>query len=111
MYNVLVKSYSLSTVTVPSQWTTPVHMPGMLELCALVGPLSTKYNGMRHHTVPFAGNCSYGEVRLVGGGNEYEGRVELCSSGGLWGTVCDDHFDVTEADIVCRQLKIDSERK
>ena len=25
-----------------------------------------------------SGNCTYGAVRLVGGSNQYEGRVEVC---------------------------------
>ena len=32
--------------------------------------------------------CSEGEVQLVDGGKEYEGRVEVCD-GGEWKTVCD----------------------
>jgi deleted-in-malignant-brain-tumors protein 1 len=49
------------------------------------------------------GNCSLGDVRLVDGMSEYEGRVEICV-GGQWGTVCDDSWGQQEALIVCRQL-------
>ena len=46
-------------------------------------------------------NCTEnGKVRLSNG---YSGRVEVCL-GGLWGTVCDDGWDIIEATIVCRQL-------
>ena len=51
--------------------------------------------------------CSDGTVRLVGGANETEGRIEVCRNG-QWGTVCDSPssrtFAAEEAVVICKQL-------
>ena len=47
--------------------------------------------------------CTYGAVRLMGGSNQYEGRVEVCINN-QWGTVCDDSWGSTDATVVCEQL-------
>lgn len=48
-------------------------------------------------------SCSTnGALRLVGGANATEGRVEICQ--GVWGTVCDSQWGPSDAEVVCRQL-------
>ena len=48
-------------------------------------------------------DCSSGQLRLVGGSSENEGRVEICYDN-QWGTICDNGWSSEDAKVVCRQL-------
>lgn len=57
-------------------------------------------------------SCSYptlsypfsdGDIRLIGGVHSYEGTV-LIFHDNAWGSICDYHWDIRDAHVVCRQL-------
>ena len=54
--------------------------------------------------IHYSALCTKGDIHLADGPSEHEGRVEVCSLKGQWGTVCDDGFSTTDAEVVCRQL-------
>ena len=48
-------------------------------------------------------NCTTGELRLVGGSEIYEGRLEVCINQ-LWGSVCRSSFSTSDIQVACRDL-------
>ena len=54
--------------------------------------------------------CSDGDVRVVGGDSEWEGRLEVCFNQ-RWGTVNGDGWSSVDTQVTCRQLGYETSGK
>ena len=55
-------------------------------------------------------NYRNGDLRLVNGSNNWEGRVEMFWKG-AWGTISSINWGAAETKVVCRQMGLASEGK
>ena len=53
--------------------------------------------------------CTIGDIRLVGGETNMEGRVEVCNCiyPYRWGTICNKQWTSSHTKVVCRSLGYD----
>ncbi|XP_078284987.1 scavenger receptor cysteine-rich domain-containing protein DMBT1-like [Rhinoraja longicauda] len=83
-------------------WVNNVQCEGnesQLQMCSTftLNPISNDSTGV-------GVLCSdHLQLRMAGGGSTCAGRVEIYYRGS-WGTVCDDSWDLVDANVVCRQL-------
>ena len=68
---------------------------------------SDSYNNVHDFMLTGTSSCEDGDVRLVGGETEREGRVEMCYNG-VWGSVCASGWDEVAANLVCSELGLET---
>ncbi len=76
-----------------------------MQECNVVQFVSYDYAYLRsiNLSFPTIATCTENSIRLVGGRNLYEGRVEVCVLE-TWRTVCSMNWGTEDAAVSCRQL-------
>ena len=74
-------------------------------------PLNNKYGNNNLSSLTYCiphpfyiGNTPATNIRLRGGANEAEGRVEIQNTEGTFLGICDDQWGILDAQVVCRML-------
>ena len=73
----------------------------VVTVCSIKNPILLSF--LITYFLKASANCDDGQVRLVDGAVNGEGRLEVCYNN-VWGSVCGTNFDVTDAYVVCKEL-------
>ena len=94
---------SVDFLTVPSETIILIFGVIMLEHNAVSDRLLQVLRIISLYLLSIVSCNTHGAVRLRGSSLRNRGRVEICVNG-VWGTVCDDYWGSTDANVVCKQL-------